>query len=175
MINAVGSTKAREIQNYTVFKSKNISDNKNLQYKADKNENIVDLKGQVLKMDSSKELKLKQSLAPSDEPESIKITIPREWTISSETFESRVNHIKASVEKVNRMNLSHGERMNFLKNEGIRWAEDIRENDPEMFAYWLKMNKDNIINGRNDLASLPSDFTIRDYYYYTKEGFSAEV
>ncbi len=173
MINVSGSTKAGLIQNYTVSKSKNMIKEKNSQAKEIEKIKPVDLKGLVIKDDPSKELKLKPSLEPCVECESIKITRPRD--ISSETFMSRLNLIKTSLEKVNRMNLTYGERMNFLRNEGIRWVEDIRANDPDMFVEWLKSNKENIMNGRSDLANLPSDFTMRDYYYYTKESFSAKV
>ena len=71
------------------------------------------------------------------------------------------------------MNLSFGERLTFLKEDGKKWVENIRENDPEMFAEWLKINKCSIEQGEADLVGLPADFTMEDYYSYVKEPFSA--
>lgn len=92
-------------------------------------------------------------------PNEIKIDKPREWTIGIETLESCINHVD--------------ERLEFLKNEGTKWVENIRQNDPEMFVQWLRVNKDNIQNGRADLASLPDNFTMEDYYSYIKGPFTA--
>jgi hypothetical protein len=40
---------------------------------------------------------------------------------------------------------------------------------------WLKSNRENIMSGHSDLASLPSSFTMKDYYLYVKEPFSVLV
>lgn len=99
--------------------------------------------------------------------------VPRNYTIAIETLESRINHVKSSLKKADSMNLSYGERMKFLKEDGKRWVKNVKKNDPEMFVQWLKFNKDRIMNGRSDLASLPNDFSMEDYYKYVKdEGFS---
>lgn len=123
---------------------------------------------------------LKLELSKENVPESIKNIeniriddVPRNYTIAIETLESRINHVKSSLEKANSMNLSYGERMKFLKEDGKRWVKNVKENDPEMFVQWLKFNKDDIRSGRSDLASLPDDFSMEDYYKYVKdEGFS---
>jgi hypothetical protein len=101
--------------------------------------------------------------------------VSREKTIAIETLESRIKHIDASLEKADSLNLSYSERLEFLKNEGEKWVEDIKKNDPEMFIQWLKSNKENIMSGHSELASLPPDFTMKDYYSYVKEPFSALV
>lgn len=105
----------------------------------------------------------------------MKSEIPREFSIDIETLESRINFINDAKERADRLKLSFGERLTFLKDEGKKWVEDIRQNDPEMFVQWLKNNKENIQNGRADLASLPSDFMMKEYYSYVKESFSALV
>lgn len=99
--------------------------------------------------------------------------VSRDQTIGIETLESSIKHIKTSLAKADGMNLSFGDRLNFLKNEGTKWVDTIRQNDSEMFVQWLKMNEDKIRTGKPDLAGLPSDFTIQDYYSYVKEPFSA--
>ena len=99
--------------------------------------------------------------------------VPRAKTIAIETLESRINHVDAGLKKADSLNLSFNERLEFLKRDGEEWVEDIKTNDPEMFIQWLKSNKENIISGNSELASLPPDFTMKDYYSYVKEPFSA--
>lgn len=108
-------------------------------------------------------------------PSELELDKPRAWSISIETLDSRISHMESSIKKADSLNLSFGDRLTFLRDEGKKWVEGIRQSDPEMFEQWLKMNKDNIETGRPDLASLPSDFTIKDYHSYVKEPFSVLV
>lgn len=91
----------------------------------------------------------------------------------AETAESYNDHLQWSLEEADRQNLSFGDRLTFLKEQGRNWVEDKRQNDPEMFVAWLKLHKDRIQVGEADLVGLPSDFTMEDYYSYVKEPFSA--
>ena len=91
----------------------------------------------------------------------------------AETAESYNDHLQCSLEEADRQNLSFGDRLTFLKEQGRNWVEDKRQNDPEMFVAWLKLHKDRIQAGEADLVGLPSDFTMEDYYLYVKEPFSA--
>ena len=90
-----------------------------------------------------------------------------------ETAKSFNENLQWSLEEADRRNLSFGDRLTFLREAGRKWVEDKRQNDPEMFAAWLKMNKHHIQTGEADLVGLPSDFTMEDYYSYVKEPFSA--
>lgn len=96
----------------------------------------------------------------------IKTKVPRTWTITLETLKSRINHIDKIVAEANSMNMSYGERMSFLEKKGQEWVDNIRKNDPEMFVEWLKINKNYIQSGEAEIASLPSDFTMKDYNFY---------
>lgn len=90
-----------------------------------------------------------------------------------ETMESFNDHLQWSLEEADRKNLSFGDRLTFLKEEGQKWVEDKRQNDPEMFAVWLQINKSHIQAGEAHLVGLPADFTMEDYNFYVKEPFSA--
>ena len=90
-----------------------------------------------------------------------------------ETGKSFNDHLQWSLEEADRRNLSFGDRLTFLKEEGQKWVEDKRQNDPEMFAAWLQMNKHHIEAGEANLVGLPSDFTMEDYAAYVKTPFSA--
>ncbi len=98
----------------------------------------------------------------------VTIEIPRAWTIMGETMESHGNNLKNSLEKADQLNLSCGEHIEFIKNEQRKWVEAIRQNDPEMFVAWLKISQDHIQAGQPELAGLPSDFTMQDFYEYVK-------
>ena len=118
------------------------------------------------------ELSQDQCQVTLDVPDEITIEVPRAWTIMGETAKSFNEHLQWSLEEADRRNLSFGDRLTFLREEGQKWVEDKRQNDPEMFAAWLKMNKHHIQAGEADLVGLPSDFTMEDYYSYVKEHFS---
>lgn len=164
MINSISTTSNRCIQNYTVFRGRNLSEAQNSQTEGQSSQSVI---LELTKSGYAKNLNM---------TENIKVTkVPRKYTIEIETLESRINHNNISLEKADRMNLSYGERLDFLKTEGEKWVENIRENDPEMFVQWLKFNKERIMTGHSDLASLSPDFTMRDYYSYVKEPFSALV
>lgn len=108
-------------------------------------------------------------------PSEMKMDKPRAWSIATQTLESRISHVESSLKKADSLNLSFGDRLNFLKSEGMSWAENVKQSDPEMFVEWLKMNKENIEAGRPDRASLPTAFMMKDYNEYVKEPFSALV
>ena len=103
----------------------------------------------------------------------ITMEVPRAWTIVSETFKSFDDHLQWSLNQADSLNLSFGDRLTFLKEEGQKWVEDKRQNDPEMFATWLRLHKDYIQRGEGHLVGLPSDFTMEDYHSYVREPFSA--
>lgn len=113
-----------------------------------------------------------QSQATLDVPDEITIRIPRAWTIMSETMKSHQAHLQRSLDEADKRNLSFGERLTFLREEGQKWVADKRQNDPEMFAFWLRMHQDTIQAGEGHLVGLPEDFTMEDYYHYVKEPFS---
>ena len=118
------------------------------------------------------ELASDQCQATLDVSNGITMEVPRAWTIVSETFKSFDAHLQWSLNEADSLNLSFGDRLTFLKEEGQKWVEDKRQNDPEMFAAWLRLHKDYIQRGEGDLVGLPSDFTREDYYSYVKEPFS---
>lgn len=121
------------------------------------------------------ELPQEQSQAILDVPDQITVEIPRTWTIMGETLESYHNHLQRSLDRADRMNLSFGERLTFLREEGQKWVEDKRQNDPDMFVAWLKIHQDYIQRGEGQLVGLPSNFTMEDYNFYVKGPFSALV
>lgn len=110
-----------------------------------------------------------QSEVTLNVPEEMTHKVPRKWTIMLETIQSKNQQLTESLAKADSMNLSFGDRLTFLKEEGEKWVSNVRENDPEMFVAWLKLSKDHIEEGRSDLAGLPSDFTMEDYYSYVKD------
>lgn len=116
--------------------------------------------------DNNLELSQDQSKVTLDVPDEISIEIPRAWTIMSETMEGFNEHLQWSLEEADRQNLSFGDRLTFLKEEGQKWVEDKRQNDPEMFVAWLKINQESIERGEAGLVGLPSDFTMEDYDSY---------
>lgn len=169
MVNTVNSAYSGAIQSYTKFTASNkLSDGTCLQTAAQDTQ----ITGQVAQYDTL-ELSQDQSQVTLDVPDEITIEIPRAWTIMGETAKSFNDHLQWSLEEADRQNLSFGDRLTFLKEEGRKWVEDKRQNDPEMFAAWLQMNKHHIQAGEADLIGLPSDFTMEDYYAYVKEPFSA--
>lgn len=127
--------------------------------------------GQTAQYDTL-ELTSDQCQATLDVSNGITMEIPRAWTIVSETFKSFDDHLQWSLNEADSLNLSFGDRLTFLKEEGQKWVEDKRQNDPEMFATWLKLHKDYIQRGEGHLVGLPSDFTMEDYNSYVKEPFS---
>lgn len=169
MVNILNSTYTGVIQSYTKFTaSDKLSDGTCLQTVTQNTQTPE----QVAPYDTL-ELSPEQSQVTLDVPDEITIDIPRAWTIMSETAESFNNHLQWSLDQADRKNLSFGERLTFLKEQGRNWVEDKRQNDPEMFAAWLQMNKHHIQAGEADLVGLPADFTMEDYYLYVKEPFSA--
>lgn len=101
-------------------------------------------------------------------PGEIKIEIPRLWTIAGETIEARINCINNLLVQADSMNLSYGDRMSFLQRKSKEWVDDIRENDPMMFASYLDLCS-NLRAGRPELDGLPSDFTMEDYNFYVNK------
>lgn len=169
MVNTVNSHDAGAIQSYTKFTASNkLSDGICLQAVTHDTQTT----GHVAQYDKL-ELSQEQRPATLNVPDEISIDIPRAWTIMGETFECWNQHLQSSLEKADSMNLSFGERLTFLKEDGKKWVDGIRQNDPEMFVAWLKINKDSIEQGKADLVGLPSDFTMQDYFAYVKEPFSA--
>lgn len=118
------------------------------------------------------ELSQDQSQVTLDVPDGISIEIPRAWTIMSETMESWDKHLQASLHEADRLNLSFGDRLTFLREEGRKWVEEKRQNDSEMFVQWLKINRWSIQQGESGLVGLPSDFTMKEYDSYVREPFS---
>ena len=169
MVNTVNSNYAGAIQSYMKFTASNkLSDGTCLQTATQDAQTT----GQVAQYDTL-ELSPEQSRVTLDVPDEITVEIPRAWTIMAETAESYNAHLQWSLEEADRQNLSFGDRLTFLKEQGRNWVEDKRQNDPEMFVAWLKLHKDRIQVGEADLVGLPSDFTMEDYYSYVKEPFSA--
>ena len=117
-------------------------------------------------------LELSQSEGTLNIADEISVEVPRSWTIMTETFECWNRHLQSSLDRASGMNLSFGDRLAFLKEDSKNWVENMQQNDPEMFAEWLKINKYSIEQGEADLVGLPADFTIQDYYSYVKEPFS---
>lgn len=101
-------------------------------------------------------------------PDHISIKIPRELTIGVETITSARNNIDRALEKADSLHLSYGERLEFIREEQKKWVNDIQKNDPEMFVEWLVLQQNHIENGRPDLAGLPTDFSMEDFYSYVK-------
>lgn len=168
MVNAVHNAYPGAIQAYTEFTaSKHLSDGICLQPAVEDTQ----VPGQVVQYDTL-ELSQEQSQSTLNVSDEITIDVPRAWTIMSETMKSWNDHLQWSLEEADRQNLSFGDRLTFLKEQGRNWVEDKRQNDPEMFAEWLRMNKHYIQAGEGDLVGLPTDFTMEDYYSYVKEPFS---
>jgi hypothetical protein len=169
MVNSVNNTYPGMIESYTKFTASNkLSDGTSLQTAVEDAQTT----GQAAQYDRL-ELSQEQSQVTLDVPEEITCEIPRAWTIMSETMESFNEHLEWSLDQADSMNLSFGERLTFLKEEGQKWVEDKRQNDPEMFVAWLQLNKEHIQAGEADLVGLPADFTMEDFYSYIKESFSA--
>lgn len=164
MIHAVAPSYAGAIQSYTKFAaSDKLSDGTCLQ------ETVQDVKKarQVAQYDQM-ELSQEQSQVTLNTPDEIIVEIPRAWTIMGETMQSFNDHLQWSLDEADRRNLSFGDRLTFLKEEGRNWVEDKRRNDPEMFVAWLEINKYSIEQGEADLVGLPADFAMDDYYSYVK-------
>ena len=167
MINAVNPSYAGAIQSYTKFNaSAKLSDRTCLQAAAQNGEK----NGQAKQYDRL-ELSPDQSRVTLNVPDEITVEIPRAWTIMGETLQSFNDHLQWSLDEAERRNLSFGDRLTFLKEEGRSWVENKRQNDPEMFAAWLKINKYSIEQGEADLVGLPADFTMEDYDSYMKNYF----
>lgn len=168
MVNTISGAYAGAIQSHTKFTASNkLSDGICLQAPTQDYQTT----GQVAQYDKL-ELSQDQCQVTLNVPDEITCEVPRAWTIMGETIESFNNHLQWSLEEADRRNLSFGERLTFLREEGQKWVEDKRQNDPEMFVAWLKLNKNHIQNGEADLVGLPSDFTMEDYDSYVKEPFS---
>lgn len=101
-------------------------------------------------------------------PEHLSIKKPRERTIGVETIISARNNIDRTLEKADSLHLSYGERLEFIREEQKKWVNDIQKNDPEMFVEWIVLHQNDIENGRPDLAGLPADFSIEDFYSHVK-------
>ena len=169
MLNTVADAYAGAIQSYTKFTASNrLSDGTCLQTISQDTQPTE----QTSRYDKL-ELSQEQSQVTLDVPDEITCEIPRAWTIMGETMESFNDHLQWSLEEADRQNLSFGDRLTFLKEEGQKWVEDKRQNDPEMFAVWLQINKSHIQAGEAHLVGLPADFTMEDYNFYVKEPFSA--
>ena len=166
MINAVNSVSTGLVQHLGSDNAlKNLSEGKPMQaIEAAPRFDRVELSGEALSQTTRVGAPIQMTLEK-----------PRSWSIATQTLESRMNHVENSIKKADSLGLSFDERLTFLREEGMNWTQSIRQNDPEMFVAWLKMNQDNIASGRSDLASLPSDFTIKDYHAYVKEPFVAFV
>ena len=119
------------------------------------------------------ELSREQSQVTLNAPDEISVEIPRAWTIMREAFESWNQHLQSSLEQADRMNLSFGERLAFLKEDGRNWVGNLRQNDPELFAAWLEINRYSMERGEGDLVGLPSDLTLRECESPAKKPFSA--
>ena len=171
MVNTVNNVHPGWIQSAAKFTaSHQLSDGTCLQA-ADQG---VQTNGQTSKSDRL-ELSQDQSQVTLNVPQEITTEIPRAWTIMGETMQSFNDHLQWSLQEADRRNLGFGERLTFLREEGRNWVEDKRQNDPEMFAAWLQINKHHIQAGEGHLVGLPEDFTMEDYYSYVKEPFSAQA
>lgn len=168
MVNIVNGAYSGAIQSYTKFTASNkLSDGTCLQAAAQGTQ----ITGQAAQYDRL-ELSQEQSQVTLNVPDKITVEIPRAWTIMGETMQSFNDHLQWSLDEADRRNLSFGDRLTFLKEEGRNWVEDKRQNDPEMFAAWLPMPKWHIQEGKTESMGLPADFTMEDYYSYIKEPFS---
>lgn len=168
MMYTITPSYAGAIQSYTKFAaSNNLSDGTCLQLAAQDTQ----AQKQAPKYDTL-ELSQEHSEVTRNVPDEISVETPRAWTIMRETFESWNQHLQSSLDQADRTNLSFGERLTFLKEDGKNWVDSIHQNDPEMFAAWLKINKYSIEQGEADLVGLPADFTMDDYYSYVKEPLS---
>ena len=169
MVNAVSSNYAGAILSDTKYiASRKLSDGTCLQT----NSQGMQTTGEAAQYDTL-ELSPEQSQVTLDVPNEITCEIPRAWTIMGETMQSFNDHLQWTLDEADSKNLSFGDRLTFLKEQGRNWVEDKRKNDPEMFAAWLKINRYSIEQGEADLVGLPSDFTMEEYYSYVKEPFSA--
>ena len=122
--------------------------------------------GEVLKLDTKED---KLDLTKLKSPLQVKHTpLSRAWTISGELTDSWNNHIESTLAASKARGLSYYEHAKFVRDSCYKWAENLRKNDPELFAYHLERNKENIMKGRTDLAFLPHDFTMEDYYSYVR-------
>lgn len=105
----------------------------------------------------------------TEKPQIESMSAPRSKTIALETLKSAIANIEAALKKADELHLSFGERREFLKGEGRKWVDNLKQNDPEMFVSWLKLSKHIIESGHPENASLPRNFTMQDYYMYVKE------
>lgn len=170
MVNTVNNACPGLIQSYTQFTASNrLSDGTCLQAPVEGGTQAAGSAPSYDRLELSKE----QSQVTLNVPDAVTVEVPRAWTIMGETAKSFNENLQWSLEEADRRNLSFGDRLTFLREEGRKWVEDKRQNDPEMFAAWLKMNKHHIQAGEADLVGLPSDFTMEDYYSYVKDPFSA--
>lgn len=168
MVNSVNHCNFGVIQSYTQFTASNhLSDGTCLPSAVEGTQTP----GQTVQYDTL-ELSPEQCQVTLNMPDQITCEVPRAWTIMRETFQCWNEHLQSSLEKANSMSLSFGERLSFLKEDGRKWVENIRQNDPEMFVQWLKINKYSIEQGEANLVGLPSNFTMKDYCSYVKEPFS---
>lgn len=123
--------------------------------------------GEVLKLD----VKEDELVTNRKVPPKIKNFIPRSWTIGGEYADSWNDHIDSTLAASKARGLSYYEHEKFINDSSYKWVENLRKNDPEMFTYHLTKHKENIMKGRTDLASLPHDFTMQDYYFYVRNFF----
>lgn len=165
MINTLSNNYRGAIQSYTKFDASNkLSDGTRLSCSAENTQTT----NQVAQYDTL-ELSQEKCQVTLDVPDEITCEIPRTWTIMAETLKSFNDHLQWSFHQADEQNLSFGKRLTFLKEEGQKWVEEKRQNDPEMFVAWLQLNKDYIQKGEADLVGLPSDFSMQDYYSYIKK------
>ncbi len=101
--------------------------------------------------------------------DNIKEEMSQKDMIKRRLLKSYLKHIKETAEEVKRLHLCQCREIEFMSNAGIKWVENLKNNDPELFVEWLKKNKNRIMTGRSELGNLPSDFTMDDYYFYVKE------
>lgn len=123
-------------------------------------QNKTDGKYDILELNSNTLSGTNNLMTPQD------LTYTKPENIEIKTLDAAIKNVDNALEKADKLNLSFGDRLSFLKREGENWVSDIQRNDPKMFVQWLKMNKDNIASGRADLAHLSSSFTMEDYYSY---------
>lgn len=107
-----------------------------------------------------------------DPPEVVQIGWSREETIGIEMGIAETKQLKASLKKADELGLSGGKRLKFLEDECMKWVENIKNNDPQMFAHYVRTYREHIESGRPELAGLPKNFTMADYYRYVKKPFS---
>ncbi len=127
----------------------------------------VDTKEEIQKQPKYDILELKET-GENQKPlctQEIKIEGPPEFRRL--TLHDVINAVQNAVETANRKNMTYDERMKFLDDSFKNWVTDKKENDEEMFAFFLKVvAKSNIEAGRPEVEGLPSDFTMEDYHYY---------